>query len=274
MRILTIIPILMSILLTSCGNGEENEQYFMKKTLAQDLSTISTSRIFFAHMSVGENIITGISDIANEIDDVDLNIIERGSTASLPDSYLLHSAVGKNSEPVSKCLDFKHIIEQELKDSIDYALLKFCYIDIDENTDVEALFADYKIIMDDLISSYPAITFIHVTTALRHSASGVGIWLREFLGKPNRSKLANIKRNQFNSLLRQSYSDQPIFDLAASESTYPDGRREIFRYKGDEKYYGLIGEYTNDGGHLNEYGRRIIAQDFISELASIIRNRN
>jgi lysophospholipase L1-like esterase len=126
--------------------------------------------------------------------------------------------------------------------------------------------------MDDLIERHPEITFIHTTVPLRHSPDSVGVWIRELMGKPNNSKLDNVKRNQFNQLLRSNYMQSPIVDIAASESTYPDGTREAFKMDG-QTYYSLIGEYTNDGGHLNENGRGWVAAAFVQELAQIIRDR-
>jgi hypothetical protein len=149
-------------------------------------------------------------------------------------------------------------------------LLKFCYIDFNENTDIEQVFASYKEVIEDLKQRYPNTTFVHVTAPLRHSASGLGVWAREMLGRPNRSKRANVSRNDFNRRLRETFSSDPFFDLAASESTYPDGSRETFRM-GGVTYYGMVGDYTDDGGHLNEVGRKYVAADFIRSIASAIR---
>jgi len=146
-------------------------------------------------------------------------------------------------------------------------------VDFNEDTDVEALFADYKKIMDDLVASYPNITFIHVTTPLRRIDSGPGVWIRDILGRENKSKIKNIQRNRFNQMIHATYGDQPIFDLAAAESTYPDGRRRTFKHGGDKVYYALIEDYTDDGGHLNEPGRRKVARDFIAGISDIIRSK-
>lgn len=152
-------------------------------------------------------------------------------------------------------------------------MLKFCYIDINRDSDVAKMFNDYQQTMDDLIERHPEITFIHTTMSLRHSPSGATIWLREVLGRPNNSKLDNIKRNQFNQFLYSTYGSSPIIDVAASESTYPNGKRESFKMD-DQTYYSLIGDYTNDGGHLNELGSLQVASTFVRELAQIIRSRS
>lgn len=241
----------------------------MSETTKSDLAIVGQTRIFFGHQSVGNNIIEGVRDIQKDVGGQGLKLIELGDATEFPPSFLLHSKVGKNTDPASKCDDFKRMIDHQLTGKIDYAMLKFCYIDINDSSDVEAVFEHYRRTLDALKAGHPDITFIHVTAPLRHSESGLGIWIRELLRKPNRSKLDNIKRNIFNDMLHSTYPDDPIFDLAASESTYPDGRRETFRYHGNT-YFGLIGSYTSDGGHLNETGRKHVATDLIHSLAAII----
>ncbi|PVV10044.1 MAG: hypothetical protein B6D77_09035 [gamma proteobacterium symbiont of Ctena orbiculata] len=243
----------------------------MGQTLEQDLKTLATARVFFGHQSVGKNIIAGMEDLIGDYPGVDLKITADSAEIGEASGCLLHTAVGKNTEPLSKCVDFARLIDQELAGKIDYALLKFCYIDVDRDSDVQQLFTDYKGIMDELINRHPEITFIHTTMPLRHTPGGLSVWIRELLGRPNNSKLDNIKRNQFNQLLRSSFSHSPIIDIATSESTYADGKRESFKTDG-QTYYSLIGEYTNDGGHLNENGRARVAAAFVRELAQSIRN--
>ncbi|MEW8027184.1 MAG: hypothetical protein AB2792_19005 [Candidatus Thiodiazotropha sp.] len=243
----------------------------MPQTLQRDLQTLADARVFFGHQSVGNNIIAGIAELVGDYRGIDLNIKESSAEIGEASGCLLHAAVGKNTEPLSKCVDFGRILDQELTGKIDYALLKFCYIDINRDSDVAKLFDDYKRTMDDLIKRHPEITFIHTTVPLRHSPGGVAVWIREVLGRPNNGKLDNIKRNQFNQLLRSGYSQSPIVDIAASESTYPNGKREAFKMNG-RTYSSLIGEYTDDGGHLNENGRGRVASAFIRELAQIIRD--
>ena len=78
-----------------------------------------------------------------------------------------------------------------------------------------------------------------------------------------------IKRNEFNDMMRNEYEDrEPIFDLALIESTFLDGKREMYQ-ENDIIYYSLVPDYTNDGGHLNEKGRKLVAEQlliFLSEL--------
>ncbi|MEW7997823.1 MAG: hypothetical protein AB2804_01320 [Candidatus Thiodiazotropha endolucinida] len=243
----------------------------MPQTLERDLQTLADARVFFGHQSIGRNIIAGIEELSGDYQEIDLNITGSSAEVGGASGCLLHTAVGKNTDPLSKCVDFGRILDQELTGKVDYALLKFCYIDINRDSDVTKLFEEFKRTMDHLMDRHPEITFIHATVPLRHSPGGLGVRIRELLGRPNNSKLDNIKRNQFSHLLRTHYTQSPIVDIAASESTYSDGKREAFKMDG-QTYYSLIGEYTDDGGHLNENGRRRVASAFVHELAQIIRN--
>lgn len=258
--------------LLACQPEPSVSPFTMTDALKQDLAALQSARGFFGHQSVGGDIMNGMADILRD-SGTQLPVLELQTVTPLPDAFLLHMPVGKNSEPKTKCDDFKRIVDQDLAGKIDYALLKFCYIDIGEDTDVEALFAYYRSVLDGLKARHPDVTFIHVTAALRETPGGFGVWVREAMGKPNRAKLANIKRHEFNELLRGAYAGDPIFDLAASESTYPDGRRESFTMNG-RTYYSLIGAYTHDGGHLNELGRQHVAADFVRSIAAALRARS
>lgn len=237
----------------------------MPQTLEQDLQTLADARVFFGHQSVGKNILEGIEGLLKDHQGIDLRIADYTTEVGESKGCLLHAAVGNNTEPLSKCVDFGRIIDEELAGKIDYALLKFCYIDINRDSDVSKVFNDYKRTMDDLIARHPEVTFIHATMPLRHSPGGPSIWLRELLGRPNKSKLDNIKRNQFNQMLRSNYNDSAIVDIAASESTYANGKRESFKMDG-RTYYSLIGDYTDDGGHLNVQGRTRVASVFVQQI--------
>ena len=124
--------------------------------------------------------------------------------------------------------------------------------------------------MDDLKQRHPDIIFVHVTAPLRTVDSGPGVWVRELLGRPNRTKLANVARNDFNRRLRERYAADPIFDLAQAMSTYPDGRRETFKSNG-AAYYSLVPAFSNDGGHLNAVGRTYAAAALVDSLANALR---
>jgi hypothetical protein len=266
---LIILTISLSLLF-GCEVASKQGETDMSQQIAADLATLKRVRVFFGHQSVGENILTGLHEIAKQ-SQTELPIIDLQAYQTNPQpGCLVHTPVGENQKPLTKCQDFERIIDEELAGKIDYALLKFCYIDVNRNSDVAELFNGYRNTMDGLIQKHPEITFIHTTMPLRHSPGGFGVWIRELLGRPNNSKLDNRKRNQFNNLLLETYGDSRVVDIARGESTYANGQRESFNMDG-ALFYSLIGDYTSDGGHLNEMGRHQVALAFVQDLARIIR---
>jgi hypothetical protein len=69
--------------------------------------------------------------------------------------------------------------------------------------------------------------------------------------------------------MREAYAGRaPVFDLAVLESTRPDGSRVSYT-QGADTVYTLAPEYTNDGGHLNEAAKRMVAEQLLIFLARL-----
>jgi hypothetical protein len=247
----------------------ETDLSALKNIPQQAWDDLSTYSIYFGHQSLGFNIIDGINSITQEIPEIKLNIKETRDVKEMRKPIFAHSRVGTNKDPISKINDFKHIIENDIGDSVDFAFFKFCYVDINENTDVEKLFAAYKNTMDALVQKYQRTTFVHFTVPLRIAQTGAIVRIKKLIGRPIGGYTDNIKRNEFNEMLLKEYRDTGlVFDLAKVESTYPDGSRTQF--KNDNKLYAyLIPNYTNDGGHLNKTGRGIVAEKFLIFLTNL-----
>ena len=129
-----------------------------------------------------------------------------------------------------------------------------------------------KLILQSLKTSFPETTIVHFTVPLKKKYDPSLInWIKDLL-KRSRGSLSNehnVKRNEFNDLIISEYThNEPVFDIAKFESVYPDGSRETFSEKG-KTYYSLVPEYTDDGGHLNEKGRKIIAEQLLIFLANL-----
>jgi len=259
--------LIFALFLVNCETSQTVEGFKMSDNLKENINIIANSKIFFGHQSVGGNILNGLKQIDKENR---INLIIKDDINNLPESFFLHFKIGENENPQSKCDDFVGIIDL-IHNNIDYAFMKFCYIDINRNSDVEVLFEYYKSTMDSLINKYPRISFLHITSPLRFNAKGFGVWFRELLGRPNNSKLDNVKRNEYNYLLQNYYPKEKVFDLAGAQSTYPNGDQEFFTFNG-KKYYSLIKEYTNDGGHLNVLGSNLVAKELINVLKQTSRN--
>jgi len=236
-------------------------------TLA-DLDDMIARRVFFGHQSVGDNILDGVRDLLRD-SGRDWPIVELG--AEVPDGgALIHARVGRNEQPLTKCDDFRRILDEGRVGRVDVAVLKFCYIDVQPQTETTALCDRYRTTLEEMARRHPHTAFVPVTVPLRHAEGGPGVFVREMLGRPNHAKLANLARHAFNEWLRQGWTMSPLFDLAASESTRADGTRETFTYRGTTAE-NLVGAYTDDGGHLNVAGRRAVAADFLRVLAAAAR---
>ncbi len=164
-----------------------------------------------------------------------------------------------------------------LGDKTDIAFLKFCFVDIESGTDIENVFKKYRESIGELKSRYPDMTIVHFTVPLlRKEQTGivksVKNFIKGFMGKEEDnffSNSHNVVRNEYNKLLVSHYGGkEPIFDIARFESTDPEGKKETFSYDGNE-YYALVPEYTDDGGHLNEKGRKYIAEQLLIFLANL-----
>lgn len=208
--------------------------------LLEDLKTIQGKRIFFGHQSVGANVLEGVREI----------VAANGGGPRIDDSL-----IGTNGDPESKCEDFARKLESRAANT-DIALMKFCYIDFDRSTDVPKIFDRYAATIDSLQAKYMGIVFVPVTAPLTTRPAGWKLALKKALGRSDEATEINAKRIQFNRLLTERYAGRPIFDLAQVESR--NGTH-------------LLDEYSEDGGHLNEAGRRAAASALIHTLALAVR---
>lgn len=267
--------VFFAFFILSCNSGEqmhknESFQNIIDHVAGEDWVSLSQKRIYFGHQSVGYNIVDGIKDIMQEREQIDLNIIETTSADDFSDPVFAHSRIGQNTDLSSKMEAFGQTIRQGLGEKTDIAFFKFCYVDITEKTNVEKLFASYKQTMQSLQKEFSNTVFLYATVPLRTVKSSWKTWVKKLIGKDYIWEYAdNIKRNEFNKMIREEYGDTGrIFDIARAESTYPNGKREKFKSKGTE-YAALAPAYTDDGGHLNETGRKQVAGHLLSLMARV-----
>ena len=131
--------------------------------------------------------------------------------------------------------------------------------------------------MDSLALSFPQTKFIHVTVPLTSDPKDLKNWrtgakmlLQKTLNQPLDEEIVNKQRNEFNELLKKAYEKKaPIFDLADIEATFPNGKQKDFSLNG-KRYLYLVPDYTNDGGHLNEMGRKVVAAKLLVFLTQIL----
>lgn len=224
-----------------------------------NIDKLADKYIYFGHQSVGKNILDGIAESGINIQISEITEIGDKNTG------FIHSYIGENTNPLSKLEDFSETIKS-INGEIDISIIKFCYIDFNENTDIQSLLSNYMKVFDQLHDDYPGILFVHMTIPLVEQQNGIKAFVKRILKRPIYGSTENLVRQDFNALLRENYAN--IFDLAAIESTRPDGTRLEHMLKG-RKYYSLYPGYTDDGGHLNETGRRIVAYELLKYLSEM-----
>lgn len=234
-----------------------------------DCAELRSARVFFAHQSVGFNILSGVSALTetNSLPIVEIN----PAADAISGSGIFHSRIGANKDPVGKIAAFEQALETLGAGlTLDAAMLKFCYADFTETTDIAAVFAAYTQSVDRIHAKYPNLKLVHATVPVRVFSKGVQDRIRNSLF----GHAANIARCEFNALLLARYvGKDPVFDVAAIEATLPDGTCDERRH-GRVDYYSLQPTYSSDGGHLNPTGQRWLAAGFLHVLSQALRGPN
>jgi hypothetical protein len=233
--------------------------------LAADLRRIAGSRVYFGHKSVGYNIVDGLAELSASAG-VPLAIAEvSDSLAGAPAGGFLHGPVAENGNPARKLESFARALDSATGD-VDVAALKFCYVDFGPGTDVAALFARYQATLAALQARHPHTTFVHFTVPLTIVQGGAKAFLKRLLGRTPYGAAENVRREEYNALVRAAYAREPLVDIARVESTAADGRPYAAEWEG-RRVPALVPAYTEDGGHLNRAGRLRVARELVSVLA-------
>jgi hypothetical protein len=260
------------VALVACGGEmrKENTQAplpELAQVTPEEWQRLAARRLFFGHQSVGGNVIEGVQELLQANPAIPLRVVETNDPAQMAAPGLYHGYVGKNGEPETKLADFTRLAAA-VGDS-GTAMVKFCYVDITAQTDPAALFARYKAAVDSLRARHPGLTIVHVTLPLQVDPGTMFHWRTVLRGKQTPYRTLNTIRAQYNQRMREAYDGhEPFFDLAHFQSILADGSVGRLTHKGFDVEY-LAPEWTYDGGHLNEAGRKRIAQAFLVTLAKL-----
>ncbi len=237
------------------------------------LATVSRTRVFFGHQSVGANIIGGVPAVYSAAGRQAPQILPLSASTTLPSGaagWLGEAAIGQNGDPMGKIADFDSRIRGGLGTQADVAFMKLCYIDFTAATDVDAVFARYRDTMAALERDYPNVTFLHVTTPLTTEPglkSQLKSKVKSLLGSSSSPGAAdNAARERYNAQMRETYGGDHLFDLARWESTAPDGSRVQGEYDG-QRYYALYSGYAADSGHPNPEASAMLASRLLDVIA-------
>ncbi|HNR22878.1 MAG TPA: hypothetical protein PKL49_07630 [Steroidobacteraceae bacterium] len=272
-----IAPLLLASLLAGCqqASQEPADVSVDLNQVKSDLETLSQARVYFAHQSVGRNMLKGIEMLVAETG-VALHIeeVKDGIPAS-PGPGLYHANVGENGVADSKISAFVADVTAPGPAAYDVALLKFCYTDLSpeaEDQDPRALLERYESTVAGLRAQQPNLTLLHTTMPLRAEPPGWKTRVKRLIGKEVISDRGNIMRGEYNELLRSESSPADLFDVARLEATHLDGTIATFKANGRQVEV-LAPEHTYDGGHLNDPAKRYFAADFLHALAQAVRQR-
>ncbi|MBU1087117.1 MAG: hypothetical protein KKD05_06315 [Candidatus Omnitrophica bacterium] len=231
--------------------------------------SLANKKIYFGHQSVGYNIIDGIKDVMTEMPNIKLNIIETKNPEDFKKGIFAHSTVGRNENPKSKIDDFKRIMDSGVGGKVDIAFFKFCYIDINSETDQAELLAYYKNTMNYLERKYPNTKFVHFSVPIRTTNNSFKARIRRFFNKDVWGDKENIARNKYNKNFMDEYvPNEDFFNIALYEATLPDHSLNYCAKRGND-YLALWSGYSEDGGHLSLLGKKYIAQKLLLFLIGL-----
>jgi len=206
---------------------------------------------YFAHASVGDNMMEGIAEL-------------RAADKNL---YPIKGARASNSPPptATPCSIYEHnrgnpgwkakfdLFETCVRGGwhsprVNIAMNKLCFID------QGASFKYYIHSMTNLEAEFPQTVFVYTTIPLTTSTDG-----------------DNFLRNAFNDRLRDwtRQNGRVLFDIADIESHDAGGGACTFAYR-DKTCQRLCDGYTTDGGHLNSASRQLVARGFYALAAALL----
>ncbi|HNS98198.1 MAG TPA: hypothetical protein PKL73_14705 [Polyangiaceae bacterium] len=223
-----------------------------------DKDALKGTKVFFQHMSVGENLLMGYNNWSPPW---------KGGTASLgfvfssvndASSYgsveLGDKAFGYNGNPFNKIKGFReHVLDMGIGSAVQVAGFKFCYNDL--TVDITSTGTDvidaYRSAYQDIEKATSGTSFFHVTTPLQPADQ----W---------QTVENNTLRRSFAEFLRSTYAGgrHVVFDLQQIESTDTNGST-----CSQSGVPVLCEAWAADSdGHLNDAGATRAAKAFLYAL--------
>jgi len=217
------------------------------------LHKIKQVQWFFAHASVGSNMLDGLADL-NRVDQSHCPL-EFVTTDRQPPPTTRGGAIYEHNRGnpgwKAKFDRFEEAVRGGWHTpTVHVAMDKLCYID------QGASFKYYLHSMTNLETEFPDTVFVYTTIPLTTAADG-----------------DNFLRNAFNERLREwtKQNDRVLFDIADIEAHDSAGNPSTFQHRG-KTWQKLCDKYTTDGGHLNEPGRQAVARGFYAISAALIES--
>jgi hypothetical protein len=248
---------------------------FVAKFNSDEVAGLAKVKAYFGHQSVGQNIVDGMLDLQKRYPELVWRVLDSTEGAPLGTGYMVHSRIGKNSNPISKLNDFVVGCDTDFVAKYNMSLFKLCYVDIRASTDIELYFNQYVAVMERMQACYPEHVFLHATVPLTVTKVNVKTAIKQILRVNKIWELDdNVRRNQLNAMLRKHYTASGLlFDIAALETRGAEcGKPEGF-YRAGQRYDSMSRNLSDDGGHLNSYGSVLIARDLLSFMAAVANRK-
>lgn len=231
-----------------------------------DLAKVSRTKVFFGHQSVGMNVLEAVPGVYTA-HGMAVPTIEQNGTNPVEDSgFIEHAFIGRNELPLDKIRDFEAKMRSGTGRQVEVAMMKLCYVDVTSDTDIDGLFNAYSTAIAALERDFPKVTIVKVTVPLMTDPALRSKLKNRLTGRTQSGPADNLARERLNDVIRREYESDHVFDLAAVESTAPDGNRITGMYQG-QQYHRLYDGYASDSGHLNSEGARIAATVWLKAIA-------
>ena len=242
--------------------------------LAAALRTVTAQRVYFAHQSVGTNVVAGLERMAGEQPELGVRtVLTRDPELLTAAPAFVHFLAGRNGDPESKNADFVKLLDSRPSRDSALAMLKYCYIDAESDLSAEQIFENYQRTIATIRSRHPDVRIVHSTMPLTTVQVGTRATIKRMIGRIEDNRAVAAKRHRYNELVRAAYaSREPLFDIADLESRRADGSRSFFVANGDT-IPTLARELTWDGGHLNDRGQRLAAERLLTVLSNAAGRR-
>lgn len=275
-----IIQTFVLISLLFCAIGIQSSEKLVinhlnwnpKDVSLDNLNQVRSLKIMFGHQSVGTNIVDGLV-LLGAVNPIRYDLDIKFKPTQLTSGSFGHWKNGENQDPHGKIRAFNEKLRSQAEDcniwgnTLDVAYFKLCYVDLNlTSINVDDLFNEYCVYMNNLIMDFPNCKIVHVTMPISALIYGS-------------DKERNKRRYQFNEKII-SYVDSTenyLFDIADIESHDENGVEQTFEYEGN--HYPMMwydendpenNGWSYDGGHLNDKGKERMALAMWSLWAALV----
>ena len=144
--------------LLGCGETKREEEKMAAVTQIspEEWQALAQKRVAFGHQSVGQNILDGMQFLASQAG-ASLPIVK--SRSPVASGGINHFFVGQNEKPLSKLADFASALESDAAQGTDIALVKFCYLDFNGDSNAKEIADQYIATLDRLGQKFPNTLF-------------------------------------------------------------------------------------------------------------------